>query len=132
MSELSMPAFPGVLAQHAEILARVLVPCVGFRWTAGDGGATDHDPGGSRLYGDPDLPEGFAWPATDDGQPLPFALQVDLDAAARRFPGRVPLPDSPGAGCPVAGCPGDGCPVAGSAEIRTMACAKGWSSVKVR
>jgi hypothetical protein len=96
VSELSLPAVPDVLAEHAEVLAGVVVPCVGYRWRAADRGAPDHDPGGSRLYGDPDLPEGFVWPVADDGRPLPFALQVDLDAVARRFPGRVPLPDSPG------------------------------------
>ena len=91
MSEI--PAIPDVLAPHAEFLESVVVPCVSFRWNRG---APDEAPGGSRLYGDPDLPEGFAWPVDDDGRPLPFALQVDLDAVARIFPGRVPLPENPG------------------------------------
>ena len=58
-------------------------PCVAFEETTK---ALDAQVGASRVGGEPDMPEGFAWPSVA-GQPLHFVAQFDLrevsDAAWR-------------------------------------------------
>jgi hypothetical protein len=92
VSEPSLPPVPDALSGHTDLLAGVVRPCVTYRW----GGENSPTPGGTRLYGDPDVPHGFDWPVAHSGEPVPFALQVDLDEVAERFPDRVPLPRRPG------------------------------------
>lgn len=36
--------------------------------------------GNSRVAGEPDLPPGFEWPLTDDGEPMSFIAQLDLES----------------------------------------------------
>jgi uncharacterized protein YwqG len=51
------------------------LPCVRFSLIEGAW------PGRSRVGGQPDLPSAASWPKSDEGRPMEFILQVDLEEA---------------------------------------------------
>ena len=58
-----------------------------IRFEPRKGKAADDKPGATRFGGDPDLPEGIAWPigpGHDGEAPMDFLAQIDLDTVARR------------------------------------------------
>lgn len=58
-----------------------------LRFDLRKGKAADDKLGASRLGGEPDLPEGTAWPigpGFDGPAPMDFLVQIDLDSVARR------------------------------------------------
>ncbi|MDO4685578.1 MAG: DUF1963 domain-containing protein [Corynebacterium sp.] len=65
---------PELIEKTDEIIAASR-PAVGFL-PAGDG--ADAPLGASRVFGLPDVPQGFEWPTGHDGEPLFFLLQIDL------------------------------------------------------
>lgn len=71
------------LAKHASKLLSLVRPVV--RLVPRKGKAADAAVGASRLGGEPDLPEGTAWPigpGFDGDAPMDFVAQLDLEAIA--------------------------------------------------
>ena len=68
-------AFHGLQGLQSEIetLAR---PAYLLRTSRSDG--SELAPGSTRIGGEPDLPEGVAWPRFRDGKPLAFLAQINL------------------------------------------------------
>ena len=82
------------LAKYAKRILEHVRPHI--RFTPRKGKPADNKPGASRLGGEPDLPEGMAWPigpGFDGDAPMDFIAQIDLDAVARRDVDRL-LPRS--------------------------------------
>ncbi|MCA9614302.1 MAG: DUF1963 domain-containing protein, partial [Myxococcales bacterium] len=65
------------LADHAERILALARPCVALR----NANARLAAAGRTRLGGQPDLPEGLAWPESPEG-PMTFLAQIDLAAVA--------------------------------------------------
>lgn len=73
------------LAKHAKKILELVRPHI--RLTPREGKAADNKVGATRLGGEPDLPEGMAWPigpGFDGDAPMDFLAQIDLDAVAGR------------------------------------------------
>jgi len=73
------------LAKHAKKILSLVRPHIHF--TPRKGKAADNKLGASRLAGEPDLPEGTAWPVGPgfEGEaPMDFIAQIDLDSISRR------------------------------------------------
>lgn len=75
-----------LFAKHAKQILAQVRPMI--RFAPRKGKAADGKLGASRLGGDPDLPEGTAWPRgpgfDGDDVPMDFIAQVNLDAIADR------------------------------------------------
>lgn len=73
------------LAKQAKKILALVRPHI--RFTPRKGKVADNKPGASRLGGEPDLPEGTAWPVGPgfEGEaPMDFIGQIDLDTIAGR------------------------------------------------
>lgn len=73
------------LAKHVTKLLELVRPQI--RLEPRKGKAADDKPGATRLGGEPDLPDGTAWPigpGFDGDAPMDFLAQIDLDSVARR------------------------------------------------
>ncbi len=73
------------LAKHAKKILALVRPHIAL--TPRKGKATDNKLGASRLAGEPDLPDGTAWPigpGFEGEAPMDFIAQLDLDTISRR------------------------------------------------